>query len=110
MRNGKALASVLAALAALAVLVGAAVAARLLDRVGLREAVAAVPLGGVLALLSLWLARRAREENARTLTGVSASGRVLTATGRGLGAVALLIAVTAALAVVVFAVLLLVLE
>jgi hypothetical protein len=96
------------ALLALAVLVGAAAAAQLSDQVGLAEAAPAVALGLVFAVVSLSLARRARFEHQRTLGRVGGAG--LATASRVLGLVALIVAVTAALALAVFAVLTLALD
>jgi hypothetical protein len=101
--NAKAVWAFMTALLALAVLIGAAVAARLLSQVGLVEAVPAVPIGLLLAVASLSLARRARWESRRAI--VRSSGTGLTTAARGLAMVALIVAVTAALALAVFAVL-----
>jgi hypothetical protein len=95
------------ALLALAVLAGAGAAARLMSQVGFVEAVPAVPLALVLALGSVWLGRQARLEHERTLRP---GGTGLTLAARGLGAIALIVALTAALALAVFAVLSLALE
>jgi hypothetical protein len=108
MGNPKAVLAFLVSMLALAVLVGGAAAAHFREEVGLYEAIGAVPLGGLLALAALSLARRARFEHQRTLG--RSGGRVLAALGRFLGGVALLAAVTAALALVVFAVLILALD
>ena len=108
MRNPRALWALLFALLALGALFGGAAAARLSERVGFVEAVGAVPLGILLALVSLLLARRARLEYERTL-GRAGGGSVV-ALARFLGAVALILGVTAALALGVFAVLALVLD
>ena len=72
------------------------------------EAVGAVPLGVFLALVSLSLARRARYEYERTLGRAGGGGLALVA--RFLGAIALILGVTAALALGVYAVLALVLD
>ena len=72
------------------------------------QAVGAVPVGIFLALVSLSLARRARFEYERTLGRAGGGG--LAAVARVLGAIALLIGVTAALALGVFAVLALLLD
>jgi hypothetical protein len=96
------------ALLALGVLLGAAAAARFIDQVGLAEAAPAVPLGLVLSLVSLSLARRARFEHQRTLGRVGGTG--LAAAARVIATVALIVAVTASLALAVFAVLTLVLD
>jgi hypothetical protein len=108
MSNPRAVWAFVLALLALGVLVGAAAAARLIDEVGLAEAAPAVPLGLVLSLVSLSLARRARFEHQRTLGRVGGTG--LAAAARFLGMVALIVAVTASLALAVFAVLALVLD
>jgi hypothetical protein len=106
--NAKALWAFLLALLALGVLLGAAAAARLMSQVGLVEAVPAVPLALVLALASFSLARRARFDHQRTLGRTGGAG--LAAVARGLGTVALIVALTAALALAVFAVLTVVLD
>jgi hypothetical protein len=108
MRNAKAVLAFLVGLLALGVLVGGAVVAHFREEVGLYQAIPAVPLGGLLGLVALSLARRARFEHQRTLG--RAGGRVLAALGRFLGGVAVLAAVTAALALIVFAVLTLALD
>jgi hypothetical protein len=107
-RNARAVWAFLTALLALAVLVGGAAAAAGREEIGLYEAIGTVPAGGLLALLSLSLARRARWEHQRTLGRAGGAG--LAATARFVGAIALLAAVTAALALAVFAVLVLALE
>lgn len=108
MRNRRAVWALLLAVLALAVLLGAAAAARASGNVGLYEAIPAVPLGLVLSFASLSLARRARFEHQRSLGRTGGSG--LAATARILGGIGLLISVTATLALGVFAVLTLVLQ
>lgn len=108
MRNPRAVSAFVVAILALAVLVGSAAAARLSGRVGLYEAIPAVPLGLILALAAVSLGRRARFEHQRSLGRKGGSG--LATTARILGGIALLISVTAALALGVFAVLTLVLQ
>ena len=103
MGNSKAAWALITALLALAVLVGAAAAARLMSEVGLIEAVPAVPLALVLALVSVLLARRVRFDQQRAVARVPGAG--LAAVARGLGTLALIVALTAALALAVFAVL-----
>jgi len=103
MGNSKAAWALITALLALAVLVGAAAAARLMSEVGLIEAVPAVPLALVLALVSVLLARRVRFDQQRALARMPGAG--LAAVARGLGTLALIVAVTAALSLAVFAVL-----
>ena len=108
MGNPRAVWAFLVGLLALAVLVGGAVAAHFREEVGLYQAIPAVPLGGLLGLVALSLARRARFDHQRTLG--RAGGRAPAALGRFLGGVAVLAAVTAGLALVVFAVLSLALD
>jgi hypothetical protein len=96
------------ALAALGLLVGAALAARLTSRVGLAEGAPAVPIALGLSLLSLWLARRSRVQSRRTI--VQSGGTGMAVAARGLALIALIVAVTAALALAVFAVLSLALD
>jgi hypothetical protein len=103
MGNSKAAWALITALLALAVLAGAAAAARLMSEVGLIEAVPAVPLALVLALVSVLLARRVRFDQQRALARLPGAG--LAAVARGLGTLALIVALTAALALAVFAVL-----
>jgi hypothetical protein len=103
MGNSRAAWALITALLALAVLAGAAAAARLMSEVGLIEAVPAVPLALVLALVSVLLARRVRFDQQRALARVPGAG--LAAVARGLGTLALIVALTAALALGVFAVL-----
>lgn len=103
MGNRKAAWALITALLALAVLAGAAAAARLMSQVGLIEAVPAVPLALVLALVSVSLARRVRFAQQRALRRTP--GARLAAVARGLGSLALIVAVTAALSLAVFAVL-----
>jgi hypothetical protein len=107
-RNARAVWAFLFALLALAALVGGAAAARLSERVGFVEAVGAVPLGVFLALVSLSLARRARYEYESTLGRAGGGGLAVLA--RFLGAIALILGVTATLALGVYAVLALVLD
>ena len=108
MRNAKAVWALLTALLALAILVGGAGVAAVREEIGLYEAIGAVPAGGLVALFSLSLARRARWQHQRTLGRAGGAGLAMTA--RFLAAFALLVAITAALALAVFAVLLLALE
>ena len=108
MRNARAVWAFIFALLALGALCGGAAAARLSERVGFVEAVGAVPLGVFLALVSVSLARRARYEYERTLG--RAGGRGLAVVARSLGAIALILGVTAALALGVYAVLALILD
>ena len=109
MRNPQAFWAFVTALLSLAALAGAAVAARIAsDFVGLREALPAVPVAFILALVAGWLARKARFVHTRSLG--RAGHPVFVALARALAAIALIVAVTAALALVVFAVLTLALD
>jgi hypothetical protein len=104
-RNAKALLALLAALLALGVLGAAAYVAqtqRFLE-VSWIEAAAVVPAAALLALLSLSLAGRARDLYGRTLGRVG--GRRLAGLARLLASLALLVSLTAGLAVGVFGVL-----
>ncbi|MGH3036918.1 MAG: hypothetical protein ACRDMU_07025 [Gaiellaceae bacterium] len=108
MRNTKAVWALVTGLLGLGVFAAAAGAARYHDEVRLVDAVVAVPVALVLGLVSVVLGRRAKHEHVRTLGRSGSRGFVWLA--RFVGAVALILAVTAALALVVFAVLVLVLE
>jgi hypothetical protein len=107
MRN-KAVWAFLTALLSLAAFGAAAAAARYYDEIRLVDAVIAVPVALVLALTSLFLSRRARREHVRTLGRVGSRGFI--AVARLLGTFALLVALTAALSLAVFAVLVLALD
>lgn len=103
MRNKSAVFALLVALLAVGVLGAAVAAARIVREISWIEAGAAVPPAALLALLSLSLARRARAVHQRTLG--RAGGEGLARLARGLGLLALLLTVSAALALGVFAVL-----
>jgi hypothetical protein len=102
-RNPKAFWAFVLALAALGVLLGGLAAAHYSGDVGLYQAIPAIPIGLLLAFMSLRLARRARFEHDRSLGRIG--GRVLAAAARILGGFALLLAITGLLALGVFAVL-----
>ena len=102
-RNPKAFWAFVLALAALGVLAGGVAAAHYSGDVGLYQAIPAIPVGLLLAFMSLRLARRARFEHDRSLG--RAGGRALAAAARILGGFALLLAITGLLALGVFAVL-----
>jgi hypothetical protein len=106
--NTKAVWALLAAALAFGVFGAAAAAANHFNEIRLQDAVVAVPLAFVLALASVLLGRRARVEHQRTLGRSGSRGFI--ALARLLGTVALLVALTAALALGVFAVLVLVLD
>jgi hypothetical protein len=91
------------ALAALAVLGGGLGAAHYSGDVGLYQAIPAVPVGFLLAFFSVRMARRARLDHDRSLGRIG--GRWLATAARILGGFALLLAITGALALGVFAVL-----
>jgi hypothetical protein len=106
--NMKAVWALVAALLALGAIGGAVYAARHYGEVRLTDALVAVPVAFAFALASVLLGRRARAEHRRTL-GRSGS-RGFLALARFLGTLSFLLALTAALALAVFAVLVLVLE
>jgi hypothetical protein len=108
MRNTKAVWALVTALLALAALAGAVYAARRYDEVRLMDALIAVPLALGFSLAAVVLGRRARQEHQRTL-GRSGS-RAFVGFVRLLAAFAFVLALTAALALAVFAVLVLVFE
>jgi hypothetical protein len=107
-RNTKAVWALVTALLAFAVFGGAVYAARYYGELRLVDAVVAVPLALALSFASLLLGRRARTEHRRTLGRSGSRGFI--ALVRLLGTIAFLLALTAALALAVFAVLVLVLE
>jgi nitrogen fixation/metabolism regulation signal transduction histidine kinase len=109
MRNPQAFWAFVTALLSLGSLAAAFVAARVAsDTVGLTEAMPAVPVALILALASVTLGRKARQLHDRSLG--RAGNRVFIALARGLGLIALIVALTAALALAVFAVLTLALD
>lgn len=108
MTNTKAVWAFLTALLAFGVFGGATVAANHFNEIRLQDAVVAVPLAFAFALASVLLGRRARIEHQRTLGRSGRRGFI--ALARFLGTLALLVSSTAALALAVFAVLVLVLD
>lgn len=102
-RNAKAIAAFVAGLLALAVLAAAAALPRFLDSITPLRALIVIPAAVLLALVSIALARRARFDFQRTLGRIGGDGLALT--GWVLGIVALLVSLTASLAVGVYAVL-----
>jgi hypothetical protein len=102
-RNGKAVGSVFVGLLALAVLAFGVATAVVLDRVTLVQAAPALPVCAVLAVIALGLAGQARAAYQRSLG--RSGGAALAGFGRFLGGLALLLDLTAALAVGVYAVL-----
>jgi hypothetical protein len=102
--GAKAVWGLVVALLALAVMSGGAAVAHLREDFDLFwEAIGLVPAGALLALVAISLGRRARFEYQRTVR--RSTGRVVATLAVFLGVVALLVAITAALALVVFAVL-----
>jgi hypothetical protein len=104
-RNLNAVAALVVALLALALLAGAGAAAELLPEVGYLEAAAAIPVTVLLSLFALSRASRARGLHQRTL-GRSGGAGVATF-ARTLAVFALLLSVTASLALGVFGLLVL---
>jgi hypothetical protein len=104
--NPRAVVAFLFGLLALAFLAAAAAIPQLTQRVDLLRALVVVPAAVVAALICIAMARRARFEFQRTLG--RAGGNGLAAVARALGVAALLISLTAGLAVAVYAVLVLV--
>jgi hypothetical protein len=102
-RNPKAGWALVTALAALGVLLGGLAAAHYSGDVGLYEAIPAIPIGLVLAFVSVRLARRARLDHDRSLGRIG--GRGIATAARILGGLALILAITGVLALGVFAVL-----
>ncbi|MBA2615156.1 MAG: hypothetical protein H0U90_05150 [Actinobacteria bacterium] len=103
MRNASSVLALVLALLALAALGSAGFAARELPEISWLEAGAVIPFVGLLALFALSLASRGRAQHQRTLG--RAGGEGVARTARGLGLLALLLTLTAALALAVFAVL-----
>jgi hypothetical protein len=108
MRNVKAIGAVFFGLLALAFLAAGAAVPRYVDEIEPLEALVVVPAAVLSALISISLSRRARFDFQRSLGQVGGNGIAVTA--RVLSTIALLIALTAALALGVFAVLALVLD
>jgi nitrogen fixation/metabolism regulation signal transduction histidine kinase len=103
--NAKAAWALITALLAFGVFVGAGVAANYYDEVRLEDALVAVPAALVLSVVSVLLGRRARRDYHRSLGRRGSRGFI--ALSRFVGMLALLVAITAALALAVFAVLVL---
>ena len=104
MRNGKALGAVFLGLLALGVL-GGGIWAIVVGEIRLVGAVAALPVSALLALVALSLGGHARAANQRSLGQIG--GEAPARLGRFLAVLTLLLALTASLAVGVFAVLVL---
>lgn len=101
--NAKAVGAFVAGLLALAILAAAAALPRFLDSITPLQALVVIPGAVLLALVSIALARRARFDFQRTLGRIG--GDSLALAGWVLGIVTLLVTLTAALAVGVYAVL-----
>ena len=108
MRNTKAVWALVTALLALAALGGAVYAARHYNEVRVIDAVIAVPIALGFSLAAVILGRQARQEHQRTLG--RSGGRAFVGLVRLLATFAFVLALTAALALAVFAVLVLVFE
>jgi hypothetical protein len=106
-RNAKAIGALVFGVLALGFLAAGAAVPRFVDTVEPLEALVVVPAAVVCALISIGLARRARFDFQRTLGRIGGDGIAVAA--RALSVAALVISLTAALAVGVFAVLALVL-
>jgi hypothetical protein len=104
MRNGKAFGAVFLGLLALGVL-GAGIWAIVLGEIRLVAAVAALPVSALVAFVALSLGGHARAANQRSLGQIG--GDATARFGRFLAGLALLLTLTASLAVGVFAVLVL---
>jgi predicted lysophospholipase L1 biosynthesis ABC-type transport system permease subunit len=95
--NWRAWASVLSGLVAAAALPAAVSVAEFSDLIRLIEAAGAIPLAGVLGIVAIMLARRARRRVERTLWRVG-GGRIARV-GQALGVLALCLALSGAIAV-----------
>jgi hypothetical protein len=102
-RNAKAVLALFVALVALGLFVAAYYVERERPDVSALEAATVVPIAGLLALLALSLSNRARRVHQQTLG--RAGGEAIARVARGLGCLALLLTLTACLALAVFAVL-----
>ena len=100
-RSGPAWASLAAGVASVAAIPIAVIVTRSVQSYRLVEAGYAIPLGVLLALLALLLARRARRELSLRL-GRTASGEGMARTGRLLGLAGLCIAASAVVSLVVY--------
>ena len=107
MRNGKAIAALFFGLLALAFLAAGAAVPQFVAEIDPLEALVVVPAAALSALVTIALARRARFDFQRSLGRIGGDGIAVAA--RFLGVVALLVSLTAGLAVGVFAVLALIL-
>jgi hypothetical protein len=105
-RNSKAVVAFLFGVLALAFLAAGVAVPRFRDEIEPLEALVVVPAAFVAALIAIALARRARFDFQRTLGRVGGDGLAVVA--RTLGVLAILISLTAGLAVGVYAVLILV--
>jgi hypothetical protein len=106
-RNGKAIGALLFSVLALGFLAAGAAVPVFVDTIDPLEALVVVPAAALCALVSIGLARRARFDFQRSLGRIGGDGVAVAA--RFLSVVALLVSLTAALAVGVFAVLALIL-
>jgi hypothetical protein len=102
-RNGRAAASLLVGLLAVAVLPSAIAVAERGDRFELIEAGYAVPAALLLGVAAVWLARRASRRVERTLGRVGGLG--VARTGRALGVLGIMLGLSGAIALGVYLVL-----
>ena len=103
MRNASSVLALVLSVLALGVLAAAGLVARTLPEVSWLEAAAVVPAVGLLALVAVSLAGRGRALHQRTLG--RAGGEDVARLARGLGLLALMLTLSGALALGVFAVL-----
>jgi hypothetical protein len=102
-RNGRAVAAVLVGLLALAVLALGVAGSVVYDRITLVQAIPSLPVSAVLAVVALGLGGQARAAHQRSLG--RSGGAAAAHFGRFVGGLALILDLTAALAVGVYAVL-----
>ncbi|MBA3246405.1 MAG: hypothetical protein H0T61_14705 [Actinobacteria bacterium] len=102
-RSGSAWLAVVVGLLSLAALPAAIVATRFSEAYELIDSAAAIPAAILLGILAILLARRARARGQRTLAGVRGSSTARF--GRFLGVAGLLLGITGAMAIGVFAIL-----
>ena len=100
-RNGRATASVLVGVVAVAVLPSAIAVAERTELLELIEAAGAIPLALLGGIVALVLGRRARREVERTIGRVGGAGRARV--GRALGVLGICLALSGTIAVAVYA-------
>jgi hypothetical protein len=95
-RNGRAWASVLVGLVAIAVLPAAIGLSELLEAVRLLDTAAAIPVAAALAIAALWLSHAARRQIERTIGRIGGAGAARA--GKVLGVLGLCLAAAGAIA------------